>query len=265
VLRGINSPAVRQPALHDHGPLDCARQLLCWTRRNATTLAETTPLLPITWQEHGCPTVGDAPASMPREPYGYAIGVRGVVWWPWRNPWIVGQNYALTIPPLAGASARATSLTCAVYIQNVVYMRVMCQPGQTVQIPLAPYETVVLECNTKSVANGIVEATQVLNGNVRVQVQEHTASMLSPPSPAAGTAELRLHCPDRVVCGQWFLAGPTRKRPQPVAPARRAVILEWCAGCPGQPQLGSGLAGSGLPAPAHWFVLQQRYAPARCR
>jgi len=128
--------------MDDYGWAALAR-IIEWTRRNSTILNRTQALLPTSWTGGRCPRFShDAPA--PREPYGYAHweGCRGIV--AVRNPWILPQAYALKLDAETDLSPQANGLSAvSLYPENQIYAKQL-KFGDTLTIPLAPYETVVL-------------------------------------------------------------------------------------------------------------------------
>ena len=128
--------------------------LINWSRQNEDLLTapNTQPLRPATWLRDGTPWLShDAP--MPREPYGYAHwgADRGLVLL--RNPWVQEQSYTLTIDLPAKVPVHAIS----VYPEPRVYGTSLVA-GQTLEIALAPYETVVLSVTSDDVPPGLTDA-----------------------------------------------------------------------------------------------------------
>ncbi len=115
-------------------------RLIEWSRANAPLLTApgTQPLRPATWLREGTPWLTHA-APMPREPYGYAhwSADRGLVLL--RNPWVERQSYRLTLDPELQCPVSAVSL----YPEPRLYAEAL-GAGDAVEIPLAPYETLVL-------------------------------------------------------------------------------------------------------------------------
>lgn len=111
--------------------------LMQWARRNAELLTgpQTQPLRPRDFPEGP----KSPEQAMPRAPYGYAHwqADRGLILL--RNPWIVRQTMPLTI----GTSTSGALHVVSVYPEPRVYARAV-QSGQSLDIPLAPYETIVL-------------------------------------------------------------------------------------------------------------------------
>lgn len=154
VLRGnLFLPLYVNPAYMSPERWKALAGLLSWARANVDVLSETAPLLPASWQGGKCPKfVQDAP--MPREPYGYAHwkGDRGLVLL--RNPWIAPQTYSLTMDSAdSGASLSAVS----VYPEVRVYGRNL-RAKDSLDVPLAPYETLVLSIDGSQTTDGLPSA-----------------------------------------------------------------------------------------------------------
>jgi len=133
-------------------------RLIAWSRANAELLTapSTQPLRPATWLREGTPWLShDAP--MPREPYGYAHWSpdRGLVLL--RNPWIEKQSYALTVDSTIQGPVHAVSL----YPEPRLY-RESLNAGSTVEIALAPYETILLSFARGAVPSGLPRASEVV-------------------------------------------------------------------------------------------------------
>ena len=111
--------------------------LMKWARDNESLLTspQTRPLRPSGFPDS--PTSTDQ--TMPRTPYGYAHweADRGLILL--RNPWVARQSMTLTVE----ATGEQSLQVCSVYPEPRVYAPSV-RAGQTVDIPLAPYETIVL-------------------------------------------------------------------------------------------------------------------------
>ena len=110
--------------------------ILQWARGMQPTLHGTQTLRPRSWSDLGGTSLYEKD-TMPREPYGYAHwaadgGVIGL-----RNPWIARAFYTVQVPSGAG-HWYATSL----YPEERYYGEV--DQGGHLDVPLAPYETLVL-------------------------------------------------------------------------------------------------------------------------
>lgn len=134
---------------------------LRWARENEHMLtgADIQVLRPVAWQSVDIPTFTHD-AVMPREPYGYAHweGAKGLVML--RNPWIVPQSYALPLP--AGVVVNAASL----YPEPRIYGQGV--QGASMEIKLAPYETLVLAISPDQPVNGIPNRDECVSGQVEL-------------------------------------------------------------------------------------------------
>jgi NPCBM/NEW2 domain len=186
--------------------------LINWSRQNADLLTapNTQPLRSATWLRDGTPWLSHA-APMPREPYGYAHwgAARGLVLL--RNPWVQRQSYALTID----ASEKVLQHAISVYPEPRVYGKSLAA-GQTVEIPLAPYETLVLSIAPGDIPLGLPAAQPTGNqtlaeslGKPRTTLQRVVYATPAQPwgddftslAPASGQAieidaDFQLHRPD---------------------------------------------------------------------
>ena len=164
VLRGhMFLPAYLNPRYMDEPRWKSLAALLAWARENAASMTETAPLLPRSWQDGKCPKF-TAEASMPREPYGYAHwrDIDGLV--VLRNPWIAPQTYPLILGEHLKVASETDSLSVvSLYPEPRVYGHP--QDG-VFDVPLAPYETVVLSLWRGQVVEGLPSAQQVLSGQV---------------------------------------------------------------------------------------------------
>lgn len=140
------------------------RQLAClitWARNHAETLAYTEPILPVSWRDGRVPAfVNDVP--MPREPYGYAHWAhgRGIVLL--RNPWIAPVSIPVQMPE-GDAAMNAWSL----YPEHRAYGRDI-PPGSSFEVPLAPYETVVLTLDPEDLPSGLPEVDEAIGTQLAV-------------------------------------------------------------------------------------------------
>jgi len=110
--------------------------LINWARDHAGTLARTAPILPLSWKD-ACPRIHDDKVPMPREPYGYShlTPDGGLV--VLRNPWIASAT-ATVESPADGCNV------FSLYPRTRVYGRNLAR-GARLDVPLAPYETLLLE------------------------------------------------------------------------------------------------------------------------
>ena len=145
-LRGTMHVSVDlDPALLDAGGWTTIADGITWMRRNARLLKNTQPLLPASWQDGRVPKLDYYYAPAPREPYGYAHfdAESGLVLL--RNPWITHQVYSLKLTADCGLAPTAAGLSAvSLYPENRLYGTSL-RLGDTLQVPLKPYETLVLE------------------------------------------------------------------------------------------------------------------------
>ena len=135
--------------------------LIKWSRANAELLTapNTLPLRPATWLKEGIPWLSFT-APMPRDPYGYAHwgGDAGLVLL--RNPWAAKQSIPVKIDLAVKGPVHAVSL----YPEPRIYVDVL-YAGQTLDVLLMPYETVVLSFKTGGVPQGLPRAAERV-GNI---------------------------------------------------------------------------------------------------
>jgi hypothetical protein len=147
--------------------------LIKWSRANAEllTASNTQPLRPATWLKDGIPWLSFT-APMPRDPYGYAHwgGDKGLVLL--RNPWAAKQSHSVKIDLAVKGPVHAVSL----YPEPRVYGDVL-YAGQTLDVMLAPYETLVLSFATGEVPQGLPKAADCVD-NVFVGALTKPATVL---------------------------------------------------------------------------------------
>jgi hypothetical protein len=153
--------------------------LMKWARQNVEILQTTEPLLPRSWQDGRCPKV-TYDAKMPREPYGYAHwrDGRGIVML--RNPWIEPQKYPVKLPAdlRVGSNAGTTPRfsVVSIYPEARVYGTDL-KPGDTLNVPLAPYETVVLSFDATRPPPTVRSALESIGRQIDVRVVKSEASL----------------------------------------------------------------------------------------
>jgi hypothetical protein len=115
---------------------------------------------------------------MPREPYGYAhfVGEEGLVHL--RNPWVAESSYTVKLDAsvgfpegLAGLSVWSVYPEARLYAEGVGY-------GDSLRVPLAPYETVVLRFGAASEAPAGLPTPPAATPGVQVKVIEQEVKAL---------------------------------------------------------------------------------------
>lgn len=255
VLRGHEFlPVYLNPKFMNDARWDALAGLLKWARGNADTLRQTVPLLPASWQHGGLsiPNFNGA-APMPREPYGYAHVKNGRGLVALRNPWIAPQSYRVKLDEYLGFSpADAMNLSAvSLYPEPRLYGENL-KFGDTLEVALAPYETVVLSIGPPAGTQSIPRASDAVRNQLAVLNCEHE---LRRTAGAKGAAA-RLTCRARVrVTAPWaeLLVLCEGQKPPTVPPGRltiggRAVPMETI----------SSAAGwfSGPPSHEHWTFLR---------
>ena len=241
-------------------------ETLRWARANEDTLvnAHTVPLRPDAWLRDGIPWQShDAP--MPRTPYGYAHWTDSGGLIALRNPWAAPQSYRLALPEGAGAGLDLISL----YPEPRVYGRNV-NPGDTVEMPLAPYETIVLsvrpatdESDGLPGADACVKNRVVVNSCTsrvtRVSFQEETASLGPDWTDAEGfdAGMLETTLDTRVVIdeaeGRLLVLAEGGDAPPRLS---GKLIVNDAAVETRATGSGQGFAASTAPPPEHWNFLE---------
>ena len=162
------------PRLIDDYGWEALAGILTWSRTNVELLRQTQPLLPASWSGGKCPQFSfDDP--MPREPYGYAhwLGERGLV--VLRNPWITPQSYTLKLNEETDLSPKAAGLSAvSLYPENRLHGRDL-KFGDTLNVLLKPYETLVLSLAPGQKFSGLHDASQEHTALLHVTTRHHEA------------------------------------------------------------------------------------------
>jgi hypothetical protein len=174
VMRGhLFLPLYVNPRFMNKDRWKALADLLAWARSHEKILDHTVPLLPASWQGGKIPRFTDA-GVMPREPYGYAHvqGQAGLV--ALRNPWIAPMTYSLKLSQGLGfSSGGGTYSVTSLYPEPRRYGDGL-RLGDSLEIPLAPYETLVLSIDAKPEERGsdpifsVPRATSVVRSQVKV-------------------------------------------------------------------------------------------------
>jgi hypothetical protein len=261
-------PLYVNPAYMDAPRWKALGQFLQWSRRNAKLLEETVPILPSAWREGKVPRFSnDAP--MPREPYGYAHwkGGKGLV--ALRNPWIMPQHLALRLDDSLGADRSMKHLNIvSLYPEPRLYAS-GARFGDTLHIPLAPYETVVLSVAAQQQLRGLPKATDVVCRKIVVgspswELRRLKSGESTSGSPSDGTATIRSASSalELSFSADVTVGSPTAEllllteSPNPVPhPAQASLLVDGKEVALTSSSSAKGWAATGQPAREHWLFL----------
>lgn len=174
VMRGHQFMALYlNPMFMDDRRWESLAGVLDWARKNRSILDNTEPLIPASWADGKVPP-HTADVFMPREPYGYAHwnGPKGLI--ALRNPWIQPAVYPLKLNGY-DLSKKASHLTAVgIYPEARVYGRGL-KYGDTLQVRLAPYETVVLSISPDANTGAAPDAVRVEHPYLDAKVSRQSA------------------------------------------------------------------------------------------
>ena len=270
VLRGhLFLPLYVNPRYMDGARWRALAQVLGWARGHAGELAETVPLLPADWQGGRCPRfTHDAP--MPRQPYGYAHWRPGGGLVVLRNPWLAPAAYQLDLPPTVGRDLAAVSL----YPERRDYGQGLAG-GERLRVPLAPYETLVLELAPggkprlpRGGGEHPVQARVITQEALRVSFGEPKGACGPDWTSLVGEAEearlVRMETEVAVGSGQAELLVLLEDR-QPVAAPFARLQVNGRATPLATINSVTGWMATGLPRPEHWLFLRAPLPRGRSR
>ncbi|MHB1456009.1 MAG: NPCBM/NEW2 domain-containing protein [Armatimonadota bacterium] len=176
VLRGnMFISAYINPKWMDDARWKSLAGLIKWARKHASDLQETEPLLPASWKKNGCPAFTHEP-PMPREPYGYAhwnkdLGLAAI-----RNPWITPVTFKLKIGEIAFETGTLSAVS--VYPEPRIYGTDL-RASSALDIPLAPYETVVLSIQPTRSAENIPSVKDSLYRKITVVIRSQDVTKVA--------------------------------------------------------------------------------------
>jgi len=143
--------------------------ILKWARKNSDILQQTQPLLPNAWESNLLPKFSND-AQMPRQPYGYAHWKNDEGLILLRNPWIVPQHYYISLDKNTTLSKKIKKLSVvSLYPQVRLYAKDI-KFNDCLDIPLAPYETVVLRISKNNKLKNIPPAKNCIGGKLQISV-----------------------------------------------------------------------------------------------
>jgi len=262
-------PVYVNPAYMNASRWKALAGFLQWSRRNASLLEETAPILPPAWRDGKVPKFSnDAP--MPREPYGYAHWKAGKGLVTLRNPWIAPQVQSLRLDETLGVEMGAKKVdVLSLYPEPRLYAREV-RPGDVLEIPLAPYETVVLSIAAGQRLRGLPNAVEVVRRKVLAEKTscevrrlkfEESAPALGPdwisPFPS-GSSALELALDGEVTvdapAAELLLVAEAGQRVSEPAEARLLVDGKEVALTASSSA--TGWAATGQPVREHWLFLK---------
>ncbi len=145
-----------------------------WARNNPVLFQHSEPILPASWQDGKAPLfINDA--TMPREPYGYVHwnGTQGLVGL--RNPWIAPATIAVKLGGHDGLANAPHGLSAvSLYPEVRVYGTDLAQ-GDILNVPLAPYETVVLSVASGQRLEGLPNALEAIGSGIQATPRKSNA------------------------------------------------------------------------------------------
>ncbi|MCE5347083.1 MAG: hypothetical protein LLG13_12465 [Bacteroidales bacterium] len=181
IMRGhLFLPLYINPVFMDGSRWKMIADIITWAKNNASLIKNTKVLLPESWQNANVPRFEEDASAMPREPYGYAhcTDNRGLI--ELRNPWIRNCEYKLKIDRSTGFSENAGNLNIvSIYPEVRIYARDL-KYGDVVNIPLAPYETLVVSVSDNESLNGLPNAVNLLRGFGNVKIDKTEKNVIEP-------------------------------------------------------------------------------------
>ena len=165
IMRGnLFLPLYFNPAFMNGTRWKMIADIITWTKKNASLIQNTKVLLPESWQNGNVPRFNADASTMPLEPYGYGHCIKNQGLIELRNPWIKNCEYKLKIDSSIGFSKNARNLNLVgIYPEVRIYARGL-KYGDTVNIPLAPYETLVISVSARQSLNGLPDTINSLRG-----------------------------------------------------------------------------------------------------
>ena len=275
VMRGhMFLPIYLNPAYMNEARWRDLGGLLAWARKHARVLQDTEALLPEAWSRGECPRF-TADAVMPREPYGYAHwrGDEGLI--AIRNPWIMPATYLLRLGPPSASLAKDTRLNVtSVYPEARVYASGV-RVGETVRVPLAPYETVVLSVARKQPLRGLPRAADALCKRIDATVVQRQVARVAFEGPAgafgpdwtslvgdaAGGVRLQLQARVTVTAPRADLLVLLEDKSPPTGFCR--VFIDGKEASVSTSGSETGWGACGQPRPEHWLFFRAAMGAGR--
>jgi len=181
IMRGhLFLPLYFNPAFMDETRWKMIADIITWAKKNTSLIQNTKVLLPESWQKGNVPRFKTDASTMPYEPYGYGHCIKNKGLIELRNPWIKNCEYKLKIDSSAGFSKDAINLNLvSIYPEARIYAKDL-KYGDTVNIPLAPYETLVISVSAQESLNGLAGAKNSLRGFGHVTINKIGKTIIKP-------------------------------------------------------------------------------------
>ena len=191
IMRGNQFlPLYINPVYMDGTRWKMMADLIRWAKNNGSLIQNTKVLLPESWQNGTVPRFKQDASAMPREPYGYAHCGDDRALIELRNPWIKNSEYLLKIDRSAGFSENVKNLNIVslypevrIYAKNVKY-------GDKVNIPLAPYETLVLSVSDHESIAGLSNVADLSHGFGRVEIRKIEKAVINATEIKSSTSNV---------------------------------------------------------------------------
>lgn len=181
IMRGhLFLPLYINPVFMDGTRWKTIAEMITWAKNNVSLLQNTKVLLPESWQNGNVPGFKTDASTMPREPYGYGHCVKNKGLIELRNPWIRNCEYKLKIDSSTGFSKNARNLDLvSIYPEVRIYARNL-KYGDMVNIPLAPYEALVISVSSRESVKGLHNANNLVRGFGRVMINKIEKTVINP-------------------------------------------------------------------------------------
>lgn len=181
IMRGhLFLPLYFNPEYMDGTRWKMLAEIITWAKNNASLIQNTKILFPESWQNGNVPRFKTDASTMPLEPYGYSHCFKNKGLIELRNPWIKNCEYKLKIDSSAGFLNSARNLNLVSIYPEVKIYATNLKYGDTVNIPLAPYETLVISASDRESLNGLPEAKNLLRGFGNVVVSKIEKTVIKP-------------------------------------------------------------------------------------
>ncbi|MHB0999711.1 MAG: NPCBM/NEW2 domain-containing protein [Armatimonadota bacterium] len=270
IMRGhMFIPAYINPKWMDDSRWKSLAGLMKWARQHEADLQETEPLLPVSWQKNGCPAFTHD-AAMPREPYGYAHWSKNSGLAAIRNPWITPVTYKLKIEDIALNQGSLSAVS--IYPEARVYGTGL-SAGSTLDIRLAPYETVVLSIGSTQPVSNIPLAKDILSKRIKADIHsldaarivfddsnDQTDSELSPLRGIEKAVRIKQKSTISIDSPSAELLILIEDGTVPICPDLNIIVNGKKTEYTGSGSE-TGWAATGAPKPEHWLFLRAQLQP----